>query len=106
MQGRHRRPRDYRHQRPSRTGRDPVRLLAGGCLGSTETRTGSVAVRVDDLADWVKQNTAATLDKWKLQLLTTTDQGLFHAIRDSNGDWGAFATSSGQPVPSGRQGHR
>ncbi|MEV6398097.1 trypsin-like serine protease [Streptomyces sp. NPDC051907] len=62
----------------------------GGCLGSEETRTGASAVRVDDLGTWIRQTTAATLSTWKTQMLTKTDTGLHHAIRDSNGDWSGF----------------
>jgi V8-like Glu-specific endopeptidase len=62
----------------------------GGCLGSEETRTGAGAVRVDDLATWIRESTASTLSVWKMQMLTKTSSGLYHAIRNSNGDWSAF----------------
>ncbi|MET8581088.1 FG-GAP-like repeat-containing protein [Streptomyces collinus] len=32
-----------------------ARSWSGGCFGSTETRTGAVATRVDDIAGWVQQ---------------------------------------------------
>ncbi|MFJ3307142.1 FG-GAP-like repeat-containing protein [Streptomyces sp. NPDC086549] len=32
-----------------------ARSWSGGCFGSEETRTGAVATRVDDIADWVQQ---------------------------------------------------
>ncbi|MCM2423909.1 S1 family peptidase [Streptomyces sp. RKAG293] len=62
----------------------------GGCLGSDETRTGAVATRVDDINAWIRQATAVTATPWKLQMLATTNTGLYHTARDSNGDWLAF----------------
>jgi hypothetical protein len=62
----------------------------GGCLGSDETVIGASAVRVDDLGTWIKASTASTLSIWKTQMLTMTDTGLYHAMRDSNGDWTGF----------------
>lgn len=67
-----------------------TRSTHAGCLGSEETRTGAEAVRVDDLGQWIKESTAATLTKWKTQMVTKTDTGLFHTMRDSNGDWSNF----------------
>lgn len=62
----------------------------GGCLGSDETRTGALASRVDDIRAWVTENTASTLNNWNLQMLTNTSTGLYHAMRNSNGDWTGF----------------
>ncbi|MFJ1748315.1 trypsin-like serine protease [Streptomyces sp. NPDC088116] len=62
----------------------------GGCLGSDEARTGAVASRVDDIRTWIRESTASTLNAWKLQLVTKTSSGLYHAMRDSNGDWTGF----------------
>ncbi|MFJ2267864.1 trypsin-like serine protease [Streptomyces sp. NPDC087849] len=62
----------------------------GGCLGSDETRTGAVASRVDDIRAWISENTASTLNNWNLQMLTRTSTGLYHAMRNSNGDWTGF----------------
>ncbi|MDH6627690.1 V8-like Glu-specific endopeptidase [Streptomyces sp. LBL] len=62
----------------------------GGCLGEKETRTGAVAARVDDIRTWIRQATASTLNPWKTQALTLTSSGLYHAMRDSNGDWTGF----------------
>ncbi|MFE2498422.1 trypsin-like serine protease [Streptomyces scopuliridis] len=62
----------------------------GGCVGSDETRTGAVASRVDDIRTWIRESTASTLNVWKLQMVTKTSSGLYHAIRDSNGDWTGF----------------
>lgn len=62
----------------------------GGCLGSTETRTGAAATRVDDLAGWLKTSTASTLTPWRLQMVATADKNLYHTIRDSNWDWSVF----------------
>ncbi|MFF3845865.1 trypsin-like serine protease [Streptomyces sp. NPDC002328] len=62
----------------------------GGCLGSSETRTGALATRVDDLGAWVKQSTASTLTPWRLQMVTVAGKDLYHSVRDSNWDWTAF----------------
>ncbi|MFD7093084.1 trypsin-like serine protease [Streptomyces sp. NPDC059883] len=62
----------------------------GGCLGSDETRTGATASRVDDIRPWITENTASTLNVWNLQMLTKTTTGLYHAMRNSNGDWTGF----------------
>lgn len=66
------------------------RSWQGGCLGSDETRTGAVAGRVDDIRTWIKDSTASTLTAWKLQMVTRTSSGIYHSIRDSNGDWTGF----------------
>ncbi|MCX4852082.1 trypsin-like serine protease [Streptomyces sp. NBC_00893] len=62
----------------------------GGCLGSDETRTGAMASRVDDIRAWLTENTASTLNNWNLQMLARTSTGLYHAMRNSNGDWTGF----------------
>ncbi|WP_329443184.1 trypsin-like serine protease [Streptomyces canus] len=64
----------------------------GGCLGTdpAETRTGATASRVDDIRAWITENTASTLNVWNLQMLTKTTTGLYHAMRNSNGDWTGF----------------
>ncbi|MDX3315215.1 S1 family peptidase [Streptomyces sp. NPDC054884] len=62
----------------------------GGCLGTSETRTGAVATRVDDLGAWVRQSTASTLTPWRLQLVTVAGKDLYHSVKDSNWDWTAF----------------
>ncbi|MEU3187986.1 trypsin-like serine protease [Streptomyces sp. NPDC006923] len=62
----------------------------GGCLGSTETRTGASASRVDDIRAWITENTASTLNVWNLQMLAKTTSGLYHSMRNSNGDWTSF----------------
>ncbi|MFF7366059.1 trypsin-like serine protease [Streptomyces sp. NPDC008125] len=62
----------------------------GGCLGTDETRTGAVASRVDDIRAWITENTASTLNVWYMQMLTKTSTGLYHSMRDSNGDWTGF----------------
>ncbi|WP_280897610.1 S1 family peptidase [Streptomyces sp. SAI-133] len=64
----------------------------GGCLGTdpTETRTGAAASRVDDIRAWLTENTASTLNTWNLQMVTNTSTGLYHGMRNSNGDWTGF----------------
>ncbi|MFF2732038.1 trypsin-like serine protease [Streptomyces sp. NPDC058008] len=66
------------------------RSWQGGCLGSEETRTGAVASRVDDIRTWITESTASTLNVWNLQMLTKTSTGLYHSMRNSNGDWTSF----------------
>ncbi|MFJ2557761.1 MULTISPECIES: S1 family peptidase [unclassified Streptomyces] len=66
------------------------RSWQGGCLGSEETRTAALAGRVDDIRAWIRESTASTLNAWKLQMVTKTTSGLYHTIRDSNGDWSGF----------------
>ncbi|MEV5162824.1 S1 family peptidase, partial [Streptomyces sp. NPDC053728] len=67
------------------------RSWQGGCLGSEETRTGAVASRVDDIRAWITENSASTLNTWNLQMVTETSSGLYHGMRNSNGDWTGFA---------------
>ncbi|MCX4860727.1 trypsin-like serine protease [Streptomyces canus] len=64
----------------------------GGCLGTdpAETRTGAAASRVDDIRAWLTENTASTLNTWNLQMVTNTSTGLYHGMRNSNGDWTGF----------------
>lgn len=62
----------------------------GGCLEVEETRSGAAAARVDDIRTWITQATASTLTSWKTQTLALTSSGLYHAMRDSNGDWTGF----------------
>ncbi|MET8950741.1 FG-GAP-like repeat-containing protein [Streptomyces sp. NPDC004393] len=45
----------------------------GGCLGSQETRTGAVATRVDDIADWVQQVRLTTLKDFVTDAVTAAD---------------------------------
>ncbi|MFJ5223447.1 trypsin-like serine protease [Streptomyces sp. NPDC088400] len=66
------------------------RSWQGGCLASKETRTGAIAGRVDDIRTWIRESTASTLTAWKLQMVTKTTSGLYHSMRDSNGDWAGF----------------
>ncbi|MGW2255306.1 RICIN domain-containing protein [Kitasatospora sp. NPDC001660] len=44
------------------------RAWQGGCLGSSETRTGAIDVRVDDLASWIQQTQASD---WKVPVVNT-----------------------------------
>lgn len=65
----------------------------GGCLGTdpAETRTAAQASRVDDIRSWITENTASTLSIWNTQMLAKTSTGLYHSMRNSNGDWTSFA---------------
>ncbi|MFD5407045.1 S1 family peptidase [Streptomyces griseorubiginosus] len=64
----------------------------GGCLGTdpAETRTQAQASRVDDIRSWITENTASTLSIWNTQMLAKTSTGLYHGMRNSNGDWTSF----------------
>ncbi|MFF8770840.1 trypsin-like serine protease [Kitasatospora sp. NPDC015120] len=62
------------------------RSWQGGCLGETETRTGAVNTRTDDLAGWVQQ-TRATVVGWKTQALIRSDANLYHSTRLYDGTW-------------------
>ncbi|MFE6866276.1 trypsin-like serine protease [Kitasatospora sp. NPDC057692] len=62
------------------------RSWQGGCLGETETRTGAVNTRTDDLAGWVQQ-TRATAVGWKTQVLIRSDANLYHSTRLYDGTW-------------------
>jgi hypothetical protein len=46
-----------------------------GCFGvdAAGTRTGAIAARVDDLADWVARNRLATIGQDQIRLITTAD---------------------------------
>jgi hypothetical protein len=45
----------------------------GGCLNSDETRTGAVATRVDDIADWVQRVRMTHRQKYIRDAMTTAD---------------------------------
>ncbi|MFB9929270.1 tachylectin-related carbohydrate-binding protein [Amycolatopsis halotolerans] len=69
-----------------------------GCLAVTETRQGSTEARVDDLADWIRQNTVPTpvscpngASIWSVR----TDGGLYHYVHNTPVDGRA-----GWQVPS------
>ncbi|MGW3071994.1 trypsin-like serine protease [Kitasatospora sp. NPDC001132] len=67
------------------------RSWQGGCLGvpATETRTGAVNSRTDDVAGWVQQ-VRATAVGWKTQALVRSDANLFFASRLYDGSWTPF----------------
>ncbi|MFJ7912688.1 trypsin-like serine protease, partial [Kitasatospora sp. NPDC096204] len=64
------------------------RSWQGGCLGvpASETRTGAVNSRTDDVAGWVQQ-VRATAVGWKTQALVRSDANLFFASRLYDGSW-------------------
>jgi hypothetical protein len=45
----------------------------GGCINSDETRTGAVATRVDDIADWVQRVRMATHQKFTRDAMSAAD---------------------------------
>ncbi|MFF4648169.1 trypsin-like serine protease [Streptomyces sp. NPDC001389] len=63
----------------------------GGCLGApaTETRTGAITTRVDDLADWV-QGVRALTPGWKAESLVQAGSTLYQGIRLADGSWTGF----------------
>ncbi|WP_326784768.1 trypsin-like serine protease [Streptomyces sp. NBC_00151] len=67
------------------------RSWQGGCLGvaTTETRTGAVSARIDDLGDWVQQVRALT-PGWKAETLVQAGTGLYQGIRLADGSWTGF----------------
>ncbi|MCX5300295.1 S1 family peptidase [Streptomyces sp. NBC_00193] len=68
------------------------RSWQGGCLGTpaTETRTGAIASRTDDLAGWVKQEILAQTSGWKTGAVIQTGVGIYQGMRLSDGSWTAF----------------
>ncbi|WP_219664879.1 S1 family peptidase [Streptomyces bambusae] len=67
------------------------RSWQGGCLGApaTETRTGAVSARIDDLGEWVQQVRALT-PGWKAEAVVQGGTGLFQGIRLADGSWTGF----------------
>ncbi|MGA5167270.1 MULTISPECIES: trypsin-like serine protease [Streptomyces] len=67
------------------------RSWQGGCLGTdpAETRTGAVAVRTDDLRDWILR-TRALATGWKTETLVQAGDTLHQGIRLAGGDWTGF----------------
>ncbi|MFI8103990.1 trypsin-like serine protease [Streptomyces sp. NPDC086023] len=63
----------------------------GGCLGTdpAETRTGAIAVRADDLREWILQTRALTAG-WKTEALLQAGTTLYQGIRLAGGDWTGF----------------
>ncbi|WP_051813579.1 trypsin-like serine protease [Streptomyces sp. NRRL S-340] len=67
------------------------RSWQGGCLGSpdTETRTGAISVRTDDLTDWI-QSVRALTPGWKGEMLVQAGSTLYQGIRLADGSWTGF----------------
>ncbi|MFE2528421.1 S1 family peptidase [Streptomyces sp. NPDC059382] len=65
------------------------RSWQGGCLGSTETRTGAYSTRVDDLHNWF-QLVRAQSTGWKTQALVQSGSSLYQATRLNDGSWTGF----------------
>lgn len=80
------------------------RSWQGGCLGmpATETRTGAVSSRIDDLGDWILQ-VRATTPGWKAEALVQAGSGLYQGIRLADGTWTGFTDvqSKAGTVPGG-----
>ncbi|MFT2017600.1 trypsin-like serine protease [Streptomyces sp. 796.1] len=68
------------------------RSWQGGCLGTpaTETRTGAVSVRIDDLDDWIQQ-ARALIPGWKAETLIQAGSTLYQGIRLADGSWTGFS---------------
>ncbi|MFI9186442.1 trypsin-like serine protease [Streptomyces goshikiensis] len=67
------------------------RSWQGGCLGvpTTETRTGAVSSRIDDLGDWILQ-VRSTTPGWKAEALVQAGTNLYQGIRLADGTWTGF----------------
>ncbi|MFD3760794.1 trypsin-like serine protease [Streptomyces sp. NPDC058622] len=74
------------------------RSWQGGCLGTpaTETRTGAVASRADDLKDWTRTEILAQVDGWKTSALIQTGVSVFQGVRLSDGSWTALTNVQSQ----------
>ncbi|WP_380284436.1 trypsin-like serine protease [Kitasatospora purpeofusca] len=65
------------------------RSWQGGCFGSTETRTGTVDARVDDLAGWIEQVRLST-PGWKTRALVRGGANLYQATGLQDGSWTSY----------------
>ncbi|WP_329448723.1 S1 family peptidase (plasmid) [Streptomyces sp. NBC_01426] len=67
------------------------RSWQGGCLGTnpTETRTGAVSARVDDLREWIDGYRSRALG-WKTQALVQSGSSLYQGVRMPDGSWTDF----------------
>ncbi|MFD5429816.1 trypsin-like serine protease [Streptomyces sp. NPDC127084] len=65
------------------------RSWQGDCLGSTGSRAGAFATRVDDLGQWVLQSRALA-PGWKTETLVQTGTSLYQGIRLADGSWTGF----------------
>ncbi|MEV7730455.1 S1 family peptidase, partial [Streptomyces sp. NPDC087917] len=67
------------------------RSWQGGCLGTaaTETRTGAVSARVDDLAEWI-DGYRSRIPGWKTETLVQSGSSLYQGIRLPDGSWTGF----------------
>ncbi|GAA3265652.1 trypsin-like serine protease [Streptomyces lavendulae] len=67
------------------------RSWQGGCLGApaTETRTGAIGARTDDLTDWI-QSVRALTPGWKAETLVQAGSTLYQGIRLADGSWTGF----------------
>ncbi|MFB7025626.1 MULTISPECIES: trypsin-like serine protease [unclassified Streptomyces] len=76
------------------------RSFQGGCLGSSETRTGAYASRVDDLGGWIAQARSLT-PGWKTETLVQAGTGLYQGIRLADGSWTGFTDVQAQATNIG-----
>ncbi|RSS78362.1 trypsin-like serine protease [Streptomyces sp. WAC06614] len=67
------------------------RSWQGGCLATptTETRTGAIAARADDLTAWSAEVRSAT-PGWKTEAVVQAGTSLYQGIRMDNGAWTGF----------------
>lgn len=67
------------------------RSWQGGCFGTdpAETRTSAVAVRTDDLRDWILQ-TRALSPGWKTETVVQAGTTFYQGIRLADGSWTGF----------------
>ncbi|MFJ6793898.1 S1 family peptidase [Streptomyces sp. NPDC091268] len=67
------------------------RSWQGGCLGTapTETRTGAVSSRVDDLGEWIDGHRARA-SGWKTATTVQSGSSVYQGIRLPDGSWTGF----------------
>ncbi|TVZ97766.1 VCBS repeat protein [Streptomyces sp. BK340] len=86
----------------------------GGCLNSDETRTGAVATRVDDIADWVQRVRMVNRQKYIKDAMSTADFNgdgrsdvvalmqddsiqVFYSRPDGTLEYGSYLSALGRP---------
>ncbi|MCX5403849.1 S1 family peptidase [Streptomyces sp. NBC_00335] len=67
------------------------RSWQGGCLADnpTETRTGAISARVDDLGQWIDENRAKT-PGWQAKTLIQSGSSLYLGVRLPDESWTGF----------------
>ncbi|MFB6812623.1 trypsin-like serine protease [Streptomyces sp. NPDC056387] len=73
------------------------RSWQGGCYAGdpSETRTGAIAARVDDLREWI-DGYRATTPGWQTETLVQSGGSLYQGIRLPDGSWTGFTDVQGK----------